>query len=228
MQKGRCLGLLGGLGVGATVHYYQALAQAHAARGRTLDIVITHSETARVFEYVQASDPHGLAEYLNTFLRRQQAAGAEFGVLPAVTAQYAWRELVATSPLPLISMIDPVAAALAARNAHRVAIFGTRYSVESGFFGLLPNIEFVQPQPAEVDLIHTIYQELLRDRRGSQSQHAQLTALAETLQTRDAVDAILIAGTDLSLLFNQANTPFPHIDCAAVHLNAIVHTLLDT
>lgn len=227
MSKGRCLGLLGGLGVGATVHYYQALAQAHDARNRTLDIVITHSQTARVFEYVQAHAPIDLAEYLNTFLRRLQAAGAEFAVLPAVTAQYAWRELVATSPLPLISMIDPLAAALAARNARRVAIFGTRYSVQSGFFGLLSNIEFVQPTSAEVDLIDTIYRELLRDRRGTESQHAQLTTLAQTLCARDAVDAILIAGTDLSLLFNQANTPFPHIDCAAVHLDAIVHTLLD-
>jgi aspartate racemase len=226
MNKGRCLGLVGGLGVGATIHYYQALAKAHEARGRTLDIVIAHAETARVFEYVQTHDARGLAEYLNTFVRRLQAAGAELAVVPAVTPLCSWRELVATSPLPLISMIDPLAAALAARNVQRVAIFGTRYSVQSGFFGLLPNVQFVQPTPAEVDLIHAIYQELLRDGHGSEQQHSQLTALAETLRQRDAVDAILIAGTDLSLIFNETNTGFPHIDCAALHLNAIAKTLL--
>lgn len=47
MNRSRCLGLVGGLGVGATVHYYEKLAQAHAAQGRTPDIVITHAETAR-------------------------------------------------------------------------------------------------------------------------------------------------------------------------------------
>jgi aspartate racemase len=226
MSKGRCLGLVGGLGIGATIHYYQKLAMAHEARGHTMDIVIAHAETSRVFEYMQAGDPPGLAEYLNGFLRRLKAAGAEVAVIPAVTPLYALRELTATSPLPLISMIEPVVAELGSRAARRVAVFGTRYSVESGFFGLLPSVEFVRPRPDEVDLIHTIYAELLRDGKGSADQHRTLTTLAHTLRRRDAVDAILIAGTDLSLLFNETNTDFPHIDCAAVHLDAILKELL--
>jgi aspartate racemase len=226
MSKGRCLGLVGGLGVGATIHYYQKVAQAHESRSRTPDIVITHAETSRVFEYVEAGDPHGMAEYLNGFLRRLKAAGAEVGVVPAVTPLYCWRELLATSPLPLISMVDSVAAELASRNARRVTVFGTRYVVESGFYGLLEGVEVVRPKLDEVELIHAVYGELLRDGRGSEEQHRKLTTLARTLENRDGVDAILIAGTDLSLLFNEANTEFPHVDCAAVHLEEIVKALL--
>ncbi len=226
MNKGRCLGLVGGLGVGATVHYYQELAKDHDQRGRTLDIVITHAETSRIFEYIQAADPSGMAEYLNGFLRRLKAAGAEIGVVPAVTPLYCLRELIATSPVPLVSMVDAVSADLAARSAHRVAIFGTRFVVESGFYGLLENVEVVRPRPHEVDTIHTIYTELLRDRKGSEDQRLRLTALASTLQDRDRVDTILIAGTDLALLFNEDNTDFPHVDCAAVHLRAILKELL--
>ena len=227
MSKGRCLGLVGGLGVGATIYYYKTLAEAHQAQGRTMDCVIAHAETARVFEYVKAGDPTGLAEYLNTFLRRLKAAGAEIGVIPAVTPHYGLRELLAISPLPLVSMIEPLSAELASHGANRVAVFGTRYSVESGFFGLLQDIEFVRPRPDEVDFIHSTYEELLRDGHGSEQQHRNLTALAHTLRQRDGVDAILLAGTDLSLLFNQTNTDFPHIDCAAVHLDAILKNLLD-
>lgn len=94
MSKGHCLGLVGGLGVGATVHYYQRLAKAHEAHGRTMDCVMAHAETSRVFEYVKACDPAGLAEYLNGFLRRLKAAGAEVGVIPAVTPHYALREIL--------------------------------------------------------------------------------------------------------------------------------------
>ncbi|HEY4381263.1 MAG TPA: aspartate/glutamate racemase family protein [Acidobacteriaceae bacterium] len=228
MSKGRCLGLVGGLGVGATIHYYSKLAEAHQARGRTMDCVITHGETSRVFDYVKAGNPGGLAEYLNSFLHRLKAAGAEVGVIPAVTPHYALRELLTTSPLPLISMIEPLAVELASRNARRVAVFGTRYSVESGFFGLLEGIEFVRPEPDEVDFIHRTYEELLRDGRGSDEQHLSLTALAHTLRRRDGVDAILLAGTDLSLIFNAANTDFPHVDCAAVHIQAVAKRLLDS
>ncbi len=227
MKKGRCLGLVGGLGVGATIHYYAKLAHAHEAQDRTMDIVIAHAETSRVFEYVKTGDPDGLAEYLNTFLRRLKAAGAEVGVIPAITPLYCLRELTGTTPLPLISMIDPLAAELASRAARRVAIFGTRYSIESGFFGLLQNVEFIRPRPNEIDLLHNTYAELLRDGHGSNEQHKNLTALAHTLIDRDAVGTILFAGTDLSLIFNEANTDFPHIDCAAVHLEAILKVLLN-
>jgi aspartate racemase len=226
MSTGRCLGLVGGLGVGATVHYYQRLAKTHAAQGRTMDCVMIHAETSRVFEYVKATDPAGLAEYLNGFLLRLKAAGAEVGVIPAVTPHYALRELLATSPLPLISMIDPLAAELASRAARRVAVFGTRYSVESGFFGLLENVEFIRPRPDEIDFIHRTYEELLRDGHGTEQQRRNLTALAHTLRRRDGVDAILIAGTDLSLIFNESNTDFRHVDCATVHIDAIVKNSL--
>jgi aspartate racemase len=227
MKKGRCLGLIGGLGVGATIHYYRKLAGAHEAQGRTLDIVIAHAESSRVFEYVQARDPVGLAEYLNGFLRRLKAAGAEVAVVPAVTPLYCTREFTATAPLPLIGMIDPIAAELASWGARRAAIFGTRYAIESGFFGLLPNVEFIRPRPEEVDLIHNTYAQLLQDGRATKEQHANLTTLAHTLIDRDEVDTILFAGTDLSLIFNQANTGFPHVDCAALHLDAILSELLN-
>jgi aspartate racemase len=227
MSNGCCIGLIGGLGVGATTYYYQELARAHQAHGHSLDIVIVHAETSRVFEFVRAQDPRGLAEYLNRFLRRLQAAGADIGVVPAITPLYCARELATTSPLPLVSMVDAVAAELTSRSARRVAIFGTRYSIQSGFFGQLPNVEFVLPTPDEIDLIHSIYGELLRDGLGSSDQRQVLTELAQTLRDRDQVDAILLAGTDLTLLFNQANTGFPAIDCAALHLQAILNQVLD-
>ena len=59
MNRSRCLGLVGGLGVGATIHYYERLAREHEARGRTLDLVIANAQTSRVFEYVQADDRDG-------------------------------------------------------------------------------------------------------------------------------------------------------------------------
>ncbi|MDP9051225.1 MAG: aspartate/glutamate racemase family protein [Acidobacteriota bacterium] len=212
--------------MGAAVHYYQKLARALDDRGRTLDLVMAHAETARIFEYIQANKPASMADYLTSFLHRLKAAGAEIGIIPAVTPLYCARELAACSPLPLVSIADAVAAELASRSAQRVAVFGTRYVIESGFYDLLSDVEVICPRPVEVDNIHTIYTELLRDRLGSEVQHRQLTTLAHTLIARDKVDAILIAGTDLSLIFNESNTGFPHIDCAAVHLTAILNALL--
>jgi len=226
MSKGRCLGLLGGLGVGATIHYYQNLVKGHNEQGRTLDIVITHSETSRVFEYVQAGDRDGLAEYLLGFIRRLKAAGAEFAAIPAITPHYCIRELIAASPLPLVNIFDPLVEELAARGVRRVAVFGTRYVMESSLYGFAGDVEIIRPTGEEMEYIHSTYLELLQNGAGTEEQHRNMTAIAHTLQKRDGAEAILMAGTDLAVLFNEGNTEFPYVDCAALHLKRILAVLL--
>jgi aspartate racemase len=226
MNKSRCLGLVGGLGVGATIHYYEKLAKAHEAQGRALDIVIVHAETSRVFEHVQADDRNGLAEYLTGYIRRLEAAGAEVAAIPAVTPHFCVRELIATSSLPVFNIFEPLIQELVARAARRVAVFGTRFVMESALFGEVNEVEIIKSRPHEVDYIHDTYVELARTGKGSEEQHRKLTALAHTLLKRDGLDAIILAGTDLALLFNETNTDFPHLDCAALHLQAILNELL--
>jgi aspartate racemase len=227
MSEGRCLGLVGGLGVGATVHYYRELAKAHQERDRTLDIVIAHAETARVFEYVNSGDRNGLAEYLNGFICRLERAGAEFAAIPAVTPYFCARELSAVSPLPVFNIFGPLVAELKARKAGRVAVFGTRFVIESALFGYVKDVEFVLPVRDEIDYIHNTYVELAAQGQGSKEKHARLTALAHTLVEREQLDAIILAGTDLALLFNEENTDFPHVDCAALHIRAILSGMLN-
>jgi aspartate racemase len=226
MNTNRCLGLVGGLGVGATIHYYEKLATAHAAQGRRLDIVIVHAETSRVFEYIQADDRDGLAEYLTRYIRRLKAAGAEVTTIPAVAPHFCVRKLTAISPLPVLNIFEPLAQELAAREVQRVAVFGTRFVMESALFGEVSGVEIMKLQPEEVDYIHNTYVELARTGQGSGEQHGKLTALAHTILKRGGLDAIILAGTDFALLFKENNTDFPYIDCAALHLKAILHELL--
>jgi aspartate racemase len=222
MNKTRCLGLVGGLGVGATVHSYQSLAKARQESGRTLDVVITHAETSRVYECVQAGDREGLAEYLLRFIRRMHAAGADVAAIPAVTPHFCVRELVARSPIPLLDLFHSLREELSARNIHRVAVFGTRFVIESDLFGLLPQVKVIQPRPEEVNQIHEIYTALAQRGEANSQQRKTLSSLAHTLCSREKVEAILLAGTDLSVLFNESNTDFPNIDCAALHIRAIL------
>ena len=225
MQTSRCLGLVGGLGVGATIYYYERLAQGCEQQGLTLDIVITNAYTPQVFEYVEAKDRAGLAEYLNGYLRRMQAAGAELAAIPAVTPHFCIHELVATSPLPIVSIFDPLRGELARRATRRVAIFGTRFVIESDFFGALADVEIVRPKPDEIDLVHTTYVELAAAGKGSPEKREKLAAVAKSLVERDRVDAIVLAGTDLTLVFDESTAEFPCVDCAAAHAREILKRL---
>jgi aspartate racemase len=225
MQPTRCLGLIGGLGVGATVHYYEKLSKACEQHGLTLDVVITNAQTSRVFAYVEANDRAGLAGYLNGYICRMKAAGAELAVIPAVTPHYCIAELAATSPLPIVSIFDPLRDELARRTLRRLAIFGTRFVIESDCFGALADVDIVRARPDEVDLIHTTYVELAAEGKGSPQKRDKLTSLANTMIDRDRVDAVVLAGTDLTLLFDESTTKFPCVDCAALHIREILQQL---
>lgn len=175
--------------------------------------------------YVESQDRAGLAEYLNRYIRRMRAAGAELAAIPAVTPHYCIKELAATSPLPIVTIFGPLRDELSRRALRRVAIFGTRFVIESDFFGALADVEVVRPQPDEIALVHTIYVELAAAGKGSAEKRAQLTSLAKTLVERDRVNAIVLAGTDLTLLFDESSAEFPCVDCAAAHLREILKQL---
>jgi len=100
---------------------------------------------------------------------------------------------------------------------------GLGAGIESDFFGRLPGVEVVRPQPNEITLINDTYVTIAGSGRATPEQHAALTAMAKRLCDRDRVAAVLLAGTDLSLVFNENNTDFPNLDCARVHIQAIMH-----
>jgi aspartate racemase len=223
--KTRCLGLLAGLGVGAAIHYYKDLALAAEARGRALEMVMAHARTARVFEYVEAMDRDGLAGYLNGFIVRLHAAGAEFAVVPAVTPHCCIGELANISPLPVLSIFEPLVRELTARHIRRISVFGSEPVMKTGLYGQAGDVEVVSHRPEELRYLRETYQALLDTGTGTAEQHAGLTALAHTILERDRVDAIVLAGTDLGLVFCETNTDFPYLDCAALHLAAIKEAL---
>jgi aspartate racemase len=226
VDRRRCIGLIGGLGPGATVHYYKKLAAAYAMQNLPLDFVMVHAETSRVFEYAGADDREGLARYLSSFIDRLRLAGADLAVIPAVTPHLCIRELLACSSLPVLNLFDPLVKELASRSVKRVGVFGTRFVIESALFGMADGVEIVQPPQDEVEYIHRTYLELAQTGEGSEAQYRGLTDLALKFCKRDHLNVILFAGTDLSLIFNEANIQFPHIDCAALHIEAILKNVL--
>jgi len=60
---------------------------------------------------------------------------------------------------------------------------------------------------------------------GTEAQYQGLRSIAHILVEREGIDAILLAGTELALIFNEGNLDFPHVDCARVHLDAIMREL---
>ncbi len=210
----RKLGLIGGLGPGATVHYYKELVKAKAG-----EMLIIHADMDHVLGCVQRGERAELAEYFARLIDRLAEGGAEITAISAITPHFCIRELEKISPLPLVNIIEVVGNEIRSRGYQRVALFGTRFVVESRMFGMLDGIDVLVPD--QVDAIHNAYMQTVE---GGTEGRDSLKKIARELP----VDAIVLAGTDLSLIFNETNTDFPHIDGARVHIQAIMQAIEET
>jgi len=219
------LGLVAGLGVGAGIFYYRSLVNAHLARGLSPSLLMAHADVRRVMGHAAARETRELATYLSALLRQLASGGAQIGTIPAFSPQICAQELAEMTPLPLIDLLDVIVAEVERRRLQRVAIFGARVTMETKLFGRLRNVEVVTPSSTEVDLVNGIYVRIVEEEQVSTEDYEKLRALAHALIDRERLDAILLAGTDFSSVFNPDNTDFPYVDGARTHINAIMRKL---
>jgi aspartate racemase len=224
-----CVGIVGGLGVGATVHYYENIARACKARGVVPDLVIIHADVDHGQSLVRTGKLETLARYLASFIDRLARAGAVAAALPAVTPHICVGELMPKISLPLINIIDVIGAELCTRQLKRVALFGTISTMEGSLWGQLqsvaPQVEIIPPKQDEMTLIGKAYQRILDTQQADPTDSAELRSIAIELQHRDGVEAILLGGTDLAVMFDESTAGFPVIDVARLHIDAIVERL---
>jgi aspartate racemase len=226
MYQSKHFGLVGGLGVGATVLYYQGIAAACAERSIVPRLTVVHANAPTALAFVQAGKIEDLAAYLAGFVGELAASGASFFAIPAITPHICLPDLKRRVSLPMVDILQVTARRLRDRRLSRVALFGTKFTIDRKLFGALDAFDIVRPGDDEVDEIHRIYLALATKGQISTDDEARLRELAHTLCRRDRIEAIVLAGTDLNLVFNEANAGFPAVDCAAAHIDAIVEQMM--
>ena len=217
-----CFGLIGGLGPPSTVYYYRALLDAHAARGVQARLFIAHADMGHVLGLVAAGNQMGLAEYLASLLQALAQAGATFAAVSAVTPHLCMPELLSLSPLPLVDIVDVLTCRLRERQISRVALLGTRFTMESRLFGRLDGMDVLDLASQDMDEVHRIYLSITSDGRASPDDMAYLKSLCRRLHEDAGAQAIILAGTELSLVFREGKEAFPLIDCAKAHIEAVI------
>lgn len=219
------IGLIGGLGVGAGMYYYEKLAAAFVDRGAQPGLVVSHADIGRAYTMVQQGEMDALAAYLNEHLTTLAKAGCEIAAIAAVTPLICWPQLQPIAALPIVDVFDCVNAELARRNARRVAILGTQFVMQSDMFGRLQDVEIVRLRSEELDLVQRNYLIIARTGNVAYADIEAIRAIAKSLANAGA-DAVILAGTELSLAFDEASADFPALDSGRVHVNAIVEAAL--
>jgi len=223
----RRIGLIGGLSPESTVHYYQHLCAEHNRANGGLNfppITLESLNLQALVDLFEKNDWDGVAEILLAALHRLKAAGADFAAILANTPHNAYAQIRDASPLEIVTIMDATASALSRDRRRKVALLGTRATMEFGFFQkhfIAHGIETCVPDAAERrELDRVIWEELSHGTVKPDARAAARAMMAE-LENQGA-EAIILGCTELGLLISAEDTPLPLYDTLTLHADAIL------
>lgn len=226
------LGVIGGIGPESTIEYYRAILAAYReghGDAKSPPILINSIDVMRVLGFVDVNDLTGLTAYLVTELRRLAAGGASLAILAANTPHIVFDDVASQSPLPLVSIVEATCRHATSRGLKRVGLFGTRFTMQGRFYPDVftrGGIDIVAPVADEQAYIHDKYTtELLRNVFLPRTREG-LLHIVERMKERDAVEGVILGGTELPLLLrHDTESPVPLLDTTQIHARAVVAQL---
>jgi len=220
------LGLICGIGPAATDYYHRRLIAQFGLRGVPLDLTIVHADSATLLANLERGDAESQVAVFAPLTQRLQAAGADCVVVTSVAGHFCIEPFKAVSRLPVIDLLQVVNAAVSARGLGRIAVLGTRTVMQTRFYGGIANAEVLAPAGTLLEQVHDAYVTMAKAGSVTADQRSVFQRASDHLFADAGVEAIMLGGTDLALVYDVDAAPFPIIDCAAVHVDAIVDAAL--
>ena len=158
------------------------------------------------------------------------AAGCGRALLASNAIHLAFDQIDPPSPLPLIHIVDGTRDAVAAAGHRRVGLIGTQFVMAASMYPdrFAPaGLEIIVPTELEQEMVHRIYVGELVVGEFREDSRTRLVDLVATMRDRDAIDALVLGGTELPLTLTEpAYAGVPIIDASRIHVDAAIDWLL--
>ena len=214
------IGLIGGIGVAATVVYYQRLTAAVAKKGEKLSLTMSHGDIQTLITNNLADLRQPQAEIFAVQVEALKSAGADCAALTSLGAHYCFEELQARSSLPLVSGVAPLDAFFVGQGIKRIGLLGTRVVMRTRLYGQLAATEAVALDD-EIERLGQIYQDIAVAGQCSDAARSALLDAGRRMTVDHGVDAVVLAGTDLNLAFDDADPGYTVVDALDVHVDLL-------
>lgn len=223
----KSIGLIGGMSLVSTLEHYKFINQIVQERNGDLssaDILLHSLDFVSIKTLQENGEWDKIGELLANSARKLEKASAACILICTNTMHKIAPAIEASVSIPLLHIADATAAAIKARNISKVALFGTRYTMEEPFLrerlernGLIVII----PNNEERTSIHNIiYGELVKNVFKDDSRATYITIM-RALQQRGA-EAMVLACTEIPMLVKPEHTDIPLFDPTYLHAQAAV------
>jgi len=215
---------------GAALCYRTICDEAPARMGRhTHPEISMHTHClGEYMKFIRRGDWQGVADLMLSSADKLAKAGADFLISPDNTIHHAFELVSPRSPLPWLHIVDEVAAVAKTRGFCKLAITGTKYTMEgtvyqtklpaAGFECLAPDAE----ERARIDQI--IMDELVNGIFTAESR----TYFQQVIggMSHKGCDAVVLGCTEIPLLIDDISSPLPTLDSTRILARAALRYAL--
>lgn len=228
----KTLGIIGGIGPESTVDYYKNIIAMYRERkpdGHYPQFVINSIDLRKGIDFLEADNLAGMADFLVEEIKKLPSAGAEFGIIAANTPHIVFDAVNAKSPIPFVSIVEASCDHAKSRNMKRLALFGTRYTMQADFYRKVfarERIELVVPESEDQDYIHEKYFAELVPGIFLPETRAGLLAIVDRMKSKFDIEGVVLAGTELALILRgEHHNGVALLDTGKIHCQAAVEMM---
>ncbi|EMN5129049.1 aspartate/glutamate racemase family protein [Burkholderia contaminans] len=224
----KTIGLIGGMSWESSAEYYRMINRhskaLHGGHHNAKSVLVT-VDFAEIEALQRTHDWAALGERMASAARQLETAGADLVVLTTNTMHRVCDAIEAAVTLPFLHIADPTGTALRDADVERVALLGTRYTMELPFYAERLRgkfgMEVLVPDERGRDDVHRIiYDELCHGIISPESRATYVTIIEEL--ARRGAQAVILGCTEITLLIGADDSPLPVFDTTALHAKAAV------
>ena len=229
----KTLGIIGGIAPPSTIDYYRQLTSRYRAvspDGSHPSILINSIDSRHFFALLATGDRARLIEYLLGELDRLARGGADLGLFASNSPHLVFDGVALASPISLISIVEETAIVAKAQGLKTVGLLGARFTMNGGFYPAVfarHGMTVVVPEPDDRTWVHDRYFAELVEGSFREETRAGMSAVIDRMKAQDNIEAVILGGTELPLLFRDSAPPsVPMLDTTTIHVESAVARLL--
>lgn len=227
------IGLIGGITWVSTLEYYRLLNEMlnHQKGGsESADIVLHSLNFGPIKSFTEAGNWDAITKIVSDSAIRLQNAGADCVLLGANTMHKIADRIQDRINIPLIHIADVTAAAISKKGLRKVALLGTRYTMQLDFYKnalASKGIDTIIPNTEDIEQINTAIYEELGKNIFLPATKARFIEIINQL-VKAGAEGVILGCTEIPLLIKQPDCPVPVFDTASLHAEAAVAFALGT
>ena len=224
------IGILGGMAPESTIEYYRVITTLCRQRGMgyRYPVIIVYSLNFQ--EFIGLVESGNLPEVTNLLCEATDSlshAGADFALMASNTPHIVFNEVVARSPIPLLSIVEETGRVASKFGFTRVALFGTKFTMQADFYSNVLSTKYgisvVTPEKANQDYIHhKIMTELVNGYIVEETRQ-ELSRIAKMIADKEGIEALILGCTELPLILSEEAVGIPILDTIRIHAEAALN-----